>query len=98
MESSVNSRRSANYKPYTLREYKDKFIQDDSIVNKTRGGLGADIGGEKWQIANEKRKRMKEFALKVIEPHCQLLTSFLGASTGLRVFLNDPNHIFASLI
>lgn len=60
-----NSRRAVNYKPYTLREYKDTFDKSNNFGNKHRGGLGANIGGDEWQKENEKRKRMREFASRV---------------------------------
>ena len=61
----LTNRRSVNYKPYTLRQYKDKVGQEQLFTEKTRGGLGANIGGEAWQKENEKRQRMKEFANRV---------------------------------
>lgn len=54
--------KSGNYKPYTLREYKDKEEKNSS---KNRGGLGANIGGDEWLKQQQKRERMKEFAHRV---------------------------------
>lgn len=65
VDGKAGTRRSVNYKPYTLREYKDMFDKADDFVTKVRGGLGANIGGDKWQKENEKRQRMKEFASKM---------------------------------
>jgi len=65
VDGKAESRRSVNYKPYTLREYKDMFDKADDFVTKVRGGLGANIGNEKWQKEHEKRQRMKEFASKM---------------------------------
>jgi hypothetical protein len=59
------SRRSANYKPYTLREYKEKVMQEEPFSYKTRGGLGANIGGEEWMKEHEKRLRIKEFSNRI---------------------------------
>ena len=49
----------------TLKEYKNKFEPRELSSYKIRGGLGADIGGDKWQKENDKRQRMKEFAKRV---------------------------------
>lgn len=73
--NNLESRRSVNYKPYTLREYKDKVNQDEPFTYKMRGGLGADIGGEAWSKENEKRQRMKEFANRVKSQQFQMQTS-----------------------
>jgi len=61
----ASTRRSVNYKPYTLREYKDMSTKEEPFTYKTRGGLGANIGGDEWTKQQEKRQRMKEFANKV---------------------------------
>ena len=61
----AGSRRSVNYKPRTLREYKEMIEKEDPFTYKVRGGLGANIGGDEWQKQNEKRQRMKEFANRV---------------------------------
>jgi hypothetical protein len=42
-------------KKYNLKDYKD---QQTTIKNQKMGGLGANIGGEKWEQA----KRKKEIA------------------------------------
>lgn len=74
IQQKVNTRRSVNYKPYTLREYKDLENKnlpqtDQPFPYKTRGGLGADIGGEEWKKQHDKRQRMKEFANRVKHQH-----------------------------
>jgi hypothetical protein len=61
----MKNRRSVNYKPYTLRQYKEIVEQEPQFTDKTRGGLGANIGGEEWQKENEKRQRIKEFANRI---------------------------------
>lgn len=63
--NGVGTRRSVNYKPRTLREYKEMMDKEDPFTYKVRGGLGANIGGEEWQKEHEKRQRMKEFANRV---------------------------------
>jgi hypothetical protein len=66
---NITSRRSVQYKPYTLREYKQKFNDpiptEDEYKIKKRGGLGANIGNEHWCKENEKRERIKQFANNV---------------------------------
>lgn len=59
------NRNSVNYKPYTLREYKDNFDKEEKANSKKRGGLGANIGGDEWLKQQQKRQRMKEFANRV---------------------------------
>lgn len=65
INNNISSRRSVNYKPYTLREYKEKVMQEEPFSYKTRGGLGANIGGEEWMKEHEKRLRIKEFANRI---------------------------------
>lgn len=75
-KEDIQSRRSANYKPYTLREYKQKFSDGttDEFTYKMRGGLGADIGGENWTKEHEKRERMKHFASRVKDKNMSMVS------------------------
>lgn len=63
VSNGAGNRRSANYKPYTLREYREKFQAENNY--KMRGGLGANIGGDEWMKENEKRLRIKNFSSRV---------------------------------
>ena len=58
---TTDSKKNA-YKPYTLKEYKDR--QGDPKMYRM-GGLGANIGTEEWQQRNSKLQAMKNFASKV---------------------------------
>jgi len=60
----IGSRRSVTFKPYTLREYKEKNTESDQVYSKL-GGLGPNIGGERWQREYDKRQRIKEFSYKL---------------------------------
>ena len=70
------ARRSVNYKPYTLREYRERFnsSEKEEFNYKMRGGLGADIGGDEWMKEHEKRARMKQFASKVKNKNMSILS------------------------
>jgi hypothetical protein len=66
---------STSYKPYTLREFKEKKEKDR--VGSKMGGLGANIGNEEWEKAQAKKERIKNFSklidlnwkpIKVAEP------------------------------
>ena len=64
--NSIGSRRSVNYKPYTLREYKNRVeSEEDPFYYKSRGGLGPNIGGEEWMKEHEKRERIKNFSNRI---------------------------------
>lgn len=63
--NNLENNRSSSYKPYTLREYKEKINYDQPFISKQRGGLGADIGGEEWQKEHEKRMRIKNFSSRI---------------------------------
>ena len=51
-----------NYKPYSLKEYKEKHLDPSAY---RMGGLGANIGSHEWEKRNSKAQVMKEFASKV---------------------------------
>lgn len=58
---SVNTSK-INYKPYTLKDYKD-LIPTMGRINK--GGLGANIGGEDWEKRQDRIRKMKDFQIEV---------------------------------
>jgi len=43
-----SEKQRGNYKKYGLKDYKEKQA---SIKQQKMGGLGANIGGERWEIA-----------------------------------------------
>lgn len=57
----MTNRRSIQYKPYTLREYKQK-VDGEKLFG--RGGLGANIGGDEWMKEHEKRERIKQVGVE----------------------------------
>lgn len=59
---SQNDKNKAAYKPYSLKEYKEK-LTDPKMYRL--GGLGANVGTEEWQQRNNKLQAMKYFAGKV---------------------------------
>jgi len=56
------SKRKSTYKPYSLKEYKEK-PNDPKFYRM--GGLGANIGTEEWEKKNSKLQAMRQFASKV---------------------------------
>lgn len=50
------------YKPYTLKEYKERHADGAQLK---MGGLGANIGTDDWVMRNSKLQAMKNFASKV---------------------------------
>lgn len=62
---SVNTSK-INYKPYTLKDYKD-LIPTMGRINK--GGLGANIGGEDWEKRQDRIRKMKDFQIEVKQKH-----------------------------
>ena len=61
--SKRNNHEREQYKPYTLKEYKEKHDNDPKMLKM--GGLGANIGTEDWVKRNNKLKAMKDFASRV---------------------------------
>lgn len=51
-----------NYKPKTLKDYKEKFNSNDPQIKRDSGGLGANIGTKEWQEKLEKKNKMKEYS------------------------------------
>ena len=48
------------YKPYTMKEYKDKF--NKTTKEEKSGGLGPNIGTKEWEEKAEKKKKIKEYS------------------------------------
>ena len=49
----AGERRKGNYKKYGLKDYND---MKSTAANTKLGGLGANIGSEKWEAANKKKE------------------------------------------
>lgn len=54
------------YNPYSLKEYK-QMKQKDTKGKEMSRGLGANIGDDKWQQAQEKKQKQAEYASKLRE-------------------------------
>ena len=58
-KSNLTNINRVEYKPYTLKDYKE-------IINvDTLGGLGANIGTEEWEKKKEKMDKMSEYAKNI---------------------------------
>jgi WD40 repeat protein len=57
-------KRHINYKPKSLKEYKEKYINDKDI-NKQRGGLGPNIGTKEWDEREKVKNKVKEYSQKI---------------------------------
>lgn len=57
-----NQQKKPSYKPYSLKEYKERANDPKAY---RMGGLGANIGTDEWQQRNSKLQAMKSFASKV---------------------------------
>ena len=57
--------RSSKYKKYGLKDYNN---MKDTIQSQKMGGLGANIGGDKWEAAKRKKALEMQYAnnLKMI--------------------------------
>ena len=53
---SLGSKRTTNYKPYSLGEYKEMTSTQNSYKF---GGLGANIGSEDWEKARRKQEMQR---------------------------------------
>jgi hypothetical protein len=51
-----SEKQRGNYKKYGLKDYKEKQA---SIKSQKMGGLGANIGGERWEVAKQKKEIAK---------------------------------------
>jgi len=49
-----------SYQPYTLRDYKERYLKEYPML----GGLGANIGTEEWKEKKVKLDRMTEYSRK----------------------------------
>ena len=59
MEQQKNDKKKANYKPKSLKEYKEKY---NNGVKEHRGGLGANIGGKEWEHKKEQNMKVKKYS------------------------------------
>jgi hypothetical protein len=50
---SKDSRHPTKYKKYNIKDYNNL---KSSVANSKMGGLGANIGGEEWEIAKRKKE------------------------------------------
>jgi hypothetical protein len=55
----TNKSKSTNYKRYNLKDYQNLKT---SLKNTKLGGLGANIGGEKWELAKKKKIIEQQYA------------------------------------
>ena len=60
-----NDKKKVNYKPKSLKEYKEKY---NSGIKEHRGGLGANIGGEEWEHKKEQNLKVKKYS-EMIKNH-----------------------------
>jgi len=51
-QASSNSRRSYKYREYSLQDYK---MNDEKTKSVKLGGLGANVGSDKWELAQKKK-------------------------------------------
>lgn len=58
------------YNPYSLKDYK-QIKQQDNRVKELSKGLGANIGDEKWQHAQDKKQKQAEYDRKLREMNKQ---------------------------
>jgi len=64
IEVALSTKRTTNYKPYSLNEYKE--MQSTSNSYKF-GGLGANVGSDDWEKARKKQEMQRSFAQSVKE-------------------------------
>ena len=57
--SVAGSEKIRTYQKYNLKDYKEK---QNSIKNQKMGGLGANIGGDKWEAAKRKKEIARQYA------------------------------------
>jgi len=55
----TNKSKSTNYRRYNLKDYQNL---QNSLQNTKLGGLGANIGGEKWEVAKKKKIIEQQYA------------------------------------
>ena len=47
-----------NFKPYTMKDYK-KYEEHEK--KKRLGGIGSQVGSDRWNVENEKKRRQLEY-------------------------------------
>ncbi len=65
-QSKKQINKSVNYKPKSLKEYKEKYVNDKN-KNKERGGLGPNIGTKEWEKKERNKNKVKEYSEKIKE-------------------------------
>ncbi len=83
---------SSNYKPYTLRDYKDHYCVKEYTC---LGGLGANTGGKEWKEKKMKLDRMTEYAKRT---HISNKRRFISSAERMSVPSNVlPKEIMDAL-
>ena len=63
---NTKNKRQVNDKPKSLKEYKEKYVNDKN-KNKERGGLGPNIGTKEWEKKERNKNKVKEYSEKIKE-------------------------------
>ena len=60
------AKKKPQYKPKTIKDYKEKYIENDK-KQKHSGGLGPNIGTKEWEAKEEKKKKIQEYSKRIKE-------------------------------
>ena len=60
LDNRIRKRKEDRYKPFTLRDYTKNVTEENQYAKL--GGLGPEIGSEKWRQEKIKRERIKDFS------------------------------------
>ena len=82
---SKNEKKKVNYKPKSLKEYKEKY---NNGIKEHRGGLGANIGGEEWEHKKEQNMKVKKYS-EMIKNHNKDKENNLKKKSKIKNELND---------
>lgn len=61
--SKISKAEISNYKPYTIKDYKEKFNKNNrNVIEELPRGLGSNVGTKEWEEKAEKNKKIKEYS------------------------------------
>lgn len=62
IKSKNNLNSKINFKPYTVRQYQEKYEKEEEI---NKGSLGPNIGSDEWHERNKKMNKLKDYSHSV---------------------------------
>ncbi len=91
VQDSYIKKQSSEYKPYTIKDYKEK-ISDIKKLEKLPRGLGANIGTKEWEEKAERNKKAKQYSKKLVSGTNKKNNSYLNDDSSKNDIDNETKY------